>query len=94
MTTEERILKSAAEGVPIRAQGQLCGARNISVWTPFTAELKFPNLHANRTYRRQHRIDEIAESARVISPRAAHRSGRDTLASSGSCHRMKAAAFH
>src|ERR1700745_1997829 len=30
----------------------------------------------------------------VISPRAAHRSGRDTLASSGSCHRMKAAAFH
>ena len=27
----------------------------------------------------------IAESARGISPRAAHRSGRDTLASSGSC---------
>jgi len=26
------------------------------------------------------------------SPRAAHRSGRDTLASSGSCHRTKAAA--
>jgi hypothetical protein len=36
----------------------------------------------------------IAESARGISPRAAHRSGLDTLASSGSCHRMKAAAFH
>jgi len=35
----------------------------------------------------------IAESARGISPRAAHRSGLDTLASSGSCHRMKAAAF-
>jgi hypothetical protein len=35
-----------------------------------------------------------AESARGISPRAAHRSGLDTLASSGSCHRMKAAAFH
>ena len=34
-----------------------------------------------------------AESARGISPRAAHRSGRDTLASSGSCHRTKAAAF-
>ena len=27
-----------------------------------------------------------------VSPRAAHRSGRDTLASSGSCHRTKAAA--
>ncbi len=29
----------------------------------------------------------LAESARGISPRAAHRSGLDTLASSGSCHR-------
>jgi hypothetical protein len=29
----------------------------------------------------------VAESARGISPRAAHRSGHDTLASSGSCHR-------
>jgi len=28
-----------------------------------------------------------AESARGVSPRAAHRSGLDTLASSGSCHR-------
>jgi CubicO group peptidase (beta-lactamase class C family) len=35
----------------------------------------------------------VAESAQGISPRAAHRSGRDTLASSGSCHRAKAAAF-
>jgi hypothetical protein len=35
----------------------------------------------------------IAESARGIAPRAAHRSGLDTLASSGSCHRTKAAAF-
>ena len=34
-----------------------------------------------------------AESARGIAPRAAHRSGLDTLASSGSCHRTKAAAF-
>src|SRR6516162_11640435 len=33
-----------------------------------------------------------AESARGVSPRAAHRSGLDTLASSGSCHRTKAAA--
>jgi hypothetical protein len=31
--------------------------------------------------------------ARGISPRAPHRSGLDTLASSGSCHRTKAAAF-
>src|ERR1700731_2651151 len=30
---------------------------------------------------------------RGISPRAPHRSGLDTLASSGSCHRTKAAAF-
>src|SRR5271157_4255324 len=36
---------------------------------------------------------ETAESARGVSPRAAHRSGLDTLASSGSCHRTKAAAF-
>src|SRR5262244_1361407 len=28
-----------------------------------------------------------------IAPRAPHRSGLDTLASSGSCHRLKAAAF-
>jgi hypothetical protein len=34
-----------------------------------------------------------AEWARGISPRAPHRSGLDTLASSGSCHRSKAAAF-
>jgi putative tryptophan/tyrosine transport system substrate-binding protein len=34
-----------------------------------------------------------AESARGISPRASHRSGHDTLVSSGSCHRAKAAAF-
>src|SRR5437660_5407297 len=34
-----------------------------------------------------------AEWARGISPRASHRSGLDTLASSGSCHRTKAAAF-
>src|SRR6266705_2876377 len=36
---------------------------------------------------------EFAEWARGISPRASHRSGLDTLASSGSCHRAKAAAF-
>jgi hypothetical protein len=34
----------------------------------------------------------LAEWARGISPRAAHRSGLDTLASSGSCHQPKAAA--
>ena len=34
-----------------------------------------------------------AESTRGIAPRASHRSGLDTLASSGSCHRAKAAAF-
>ena len=38
--------------------------------------------------------DVNAESARGISPRASHRTGLDTLASSGSCHRAKAAAFH
>jgi hypothetical protein len=35
----------------------------------------------------------MAEEAWGISPRASHRSGLDTLASSGSCHRAKAAAF-
>src|ERR1700747_2240927 len=33
-----------------------------------------------------------AESARGVSPRAAHRSGLDTLASSGSCQRTKGVA--
>src|SRR5271167_4736176 len=47
------------------------------------------------TRRRQARRStaESAEWARGISPRAPHRSGLDTLASSGSCHRSKAAAF-
>jgi hypothetical protein len=35
----------------------------------------------------------VAESPRGISPRGAHRSGRKPLDLSGSCHRMKAAAF-
>jgi hypothetical protein len=35
----------------------------------------------------------FAESAQGISPRAAHRSGREPLDSSGSCHRAKATAF-
>jgi hypothetical protein len=35
-----------------------------------------------------------AELARGISPRAPHRSGREPLDSSGSCHPTKAAAFH
>jgi hypothetical protein len=36
----------------------------------------------------------LAESARGVSPRAAHRSVRETLASYGSCHPPKAAASH
>ena len=36
---------------------------------------------------------QAAESARGVSPRAAHRSGRESLDSSGSCHPPKAAAF-
>ena len=43
--------------------------------------------------RRRAGTGRFAESARGISPRAAHRSVLDTLASSGSCHRVKAAAF-
>jgi hypothetical protein len=35
----------------------------------------------------------VAESARGIAPRAAHRTGRKPLDLSGSCHRLKAAAF-
>jgi hypothetical protein len=38
-------------------------------------------------------IARDAESARGVSPRAAHRSGRESLDSSGSCHPPKAAAF-
>src|SRR5262249_44100364 len=34
-------------------------------------------------------LDARAESARGISPRAAHRSGRESLDSSGSCHPEK-----
>src|SRR5713226_1704295 len=39
-------------------------------------------------------MTDSARWARGISPSASHRSGLDTLASSGSCHRVKAAAFH
>src|SRR6201993_2245845 len=35
----------------------------------------------------------VPSRPRGIAPRASHRSGLDTLASSGSCHRAKAAAF-
>src|SRR6266567_1869864 len=52
-----------------------------------------PLLEHKRTYRGHCEIAANAESTRGISPRAAHRSGLDTLASSGSCHRAKAAAF-
>jgi hypothetical protein len=47
-----------------------------------------------RTHLRKRKTDVIAESARGISTRAAHRSGLDTLASSGSSHCTEAAAFH
>ncbi len=39
-------------------------------------------------------ISHDAESARGISPRAAHRSGLEPLDSSGSCHPMKTAVLH
>ena len=35
-----------------------------------------------------------ATETRGVAPQVPHRSGRDTLASSGSCHHAKAAAFH
>src|SRR3982075_2784086 len=38
-------------------------------------------------------LPDRRRGARGIAPRAPHRSGLDTLASSGSCHRTKAAAF-
>ena len=41
-----------------------------------------------------HEVDRLAESTRGIAPRVPHRTGHDTLASSGSCHSVKAAAFH
>jgi len=48
--------------------------------------------HRSVELNREPPVRVIAESARGVSPRAAHRSGLDTLASSGSCHRTKAAA--
>ena len=39
------------------------------------------------------RFHPKAESAQGIAPRAAHRTGRKPLDLSGSCHRLKAAAF-
>ena len=52
-----------------------------------------PFLYENSGFYRR-RFERFAESARGISPRAAHRSGHEPLDSSGSCHRTKAAAFH
>src|ERR1700758_1776726 len=47
-----------------------------------------------RERRRRINLTRLPSSPRGIPPRASHRSGLDTLASSGSCHRVKAAAFH
>jgi hypothetical protein len=44
---------------------------------------------SNRTVRRDH----LAEWPRGLAPRGPHRSGREPLDSSGSCHHLKAAAF-
>src|SRR6516165_8689870 len=52
----------------------------------FTGHTTIPDGITSRLFR------NAAESARGVSPRAAHRSGLDTLASSGSFHRTKAAA--
>jgi hypothetical protein len=49
------------------------------------ARLKWPEAQQRQPMRMA--LAGHAESARGISPRAAHRSGLDTLASSGSCHR-------
>src|SRR5208283_1876542 len=46
-----------------------------------------------RPHPSQTRTCGFAESARGVSPRAAHRSGHEPLDSSGSCHPPKTAAF-
>ena len=50
-------------------------------------------LRSNGTFQYLTGLPSFAESARGISPRAAHRSGLESLDSSGSCHPVKAAAF-
>src|SRR5215472_5838558 len=49
---------------------------------------------SNERERLHHRLGHSAESTRGIAPRVPHRTGHDTLAASGSCHSVKAAAFH
>src|SRR5271165_4319960 len=65
----------------------------LHIWLPLALQRQHVLLQADgyiiAGYARQL---GCAESARGVSPRAAHRSGLDTLASSGSCHRTKAAA--
>ena len=54
----------------------------------FADRLRFPRFAAQSG-----EMLAFAESARGISPRAAHRTGRKPLDLSGSCHPLKAAAF-
>jgi hypothetical protein len=59
-------------------------------------EMMLPSLSQNKIGTSEldpFRSSVVAESARGLAPRAAHRSGLDTLASSGSCHHWKATAF-
>jgi hypothetical protein len=74
-----------------------------SLGQPIRALATIPSLSRSSDQRREHsRFADrhrgvghpaSAESARGIAPRAAHRSGRESLDSSGSCHPSKAAAW-
>ena len=70
--------------------GLVCAVEAVSLPDSGAMVLKRPEVQQGEPVRMAGAAH--AESARGISPRAAHRSGLDTLASSGSCHRTKAAA--
>jgi hypothetical protein len=70
---------------------QVCGSRIIVGRRGRLQRLPTSRRAANRHRGESHLSS--AESARGISPRAAHRAGRESLDSSGSCHPGKAAAL-
>jgi len=67
--------------------GREAGRSGEAVSLPRSSALRLNGSEAQQRQPMRMSLSGHAESARGVSPRAAHRSGRDTLASSGSCHR-------
>ena len=61
---------------------------------PFEQQLEGRHISLIVIRAPSNKMNVLAESAQGISPRAAHRTGLEPLDSSGSCHPLKAAAFH